>query len=71
MLARASTWSNIASLCLSGLPIARLDLDGKTRVLLDLGRNAWLNSALPSPDGRYVAFGQQSWDSNVWLLENF
>jgi hypothetical protein len=24
-----------------------------------------------SPDGHYLAFGQQSWDTNAWLVENF
>jgi Tol biopolymer transport system component len=51
--------------------IVRIELDGKTRVLLDRGRNQWLGFASPSPDGRYLAFSQQSFDSNVWLLENF
>jgi len=26
---------------------------------------------LPSPDGRYLAFGQRSFESNAWTLENF
>jgi len=51
--------------------IARIELDGKIRVLLNQGRNVWLNSLVPSPDGRYLAISGQSWDSNVWLLENF
>lgn len=65
------SWAADGKSLFIGGPIARLDLNGKIHVLLDLGRNVWLNSALPSPDGRYLAFGQQSWDSNVWLLENF
>lgn len=65
------SWAADGKSLFIGGPLARLDLNGKIRVLLDLGKNAWLNSALPSPDGRYLAFGQQSWDSNVWLLENF
>lgn len=64
-------WATDGKSLFIGSPITRLDLDGKSRLLLDLGRNVWLNSALPSRDGRYLAFGQQSWDSNVWLLENF
>jgi Tol biopolymer transport system component len=51
--------------------IARIDLDGKTRILLNRGRNQWIGNASVSPDGRYLAFSQQSWDTNAWLLENF
>jgi len=51
--------------------LVRMDLNGKTRVLLNRGRNQWLANAAVSPDGRYLAFSQQSWDTNSWLLENF
>jgi serine/threonine protein kinase/Tol biopolymer transport system component len=51
--------------------LARIELDGKTQVLLDRGRDQWLGALRPSPDGRYVAFTQQSFDCNAWLLENF
>jgi DNA-binding winged helix-turn-helix (wHTH) protein/Tol biopolymer transport system component len=51
--------------------MARIELDGKTRQLLNLGRAHWLGSLCPSPDGRHLAFSQRTWDSNVWLLESF
>ena len=51
--------------------IARIDLDGKTHVLLDRGRNQFPNAPCASPDGRHLAFGQQTWEDNAWLLENF
>jgi len=51
--------------------LVRIGLDDQTSVLLDRGRNQWLAYAWPSPDGRYLAFSQQSFDSNVWLLEDF
>ena len=51
--------------------MVRIELDGGTRMLLDRGRNQWLASALPSPDGRYLAFSQQTFEYNVWLLKNF
>jgi hypothetical protein len=47
--------------------LARVGLDGKIRVLLDRGRNQFLQSPLPSPDGRYLAFGEQSFGGNFWL----
>jgi|HubBroStandDraft_6_1064221.scaffolds.fasta_scaffold00424_8 Tol biopolymer transport system component len=55
----------------SGYFIARIGLDGKTNILLDRGRNQWLGRPLQSPDGRYLAFSQQSFESNAWLIENF
>jgi len=51
--------------------IARIELDGKTRVLLNRGRNQWLGSLCASPDGRHLAFSQRAFASNAWLLENF
>ena len=51
--------------------IVRIELDGKTRVLLDEGREHWLVAPIVSPDGRHLAFRQQTWETNVWLLENF
>ena len=55
----------------SGYFIARIDPDGKTHVLLDRGRNQWLGRPTPSPDGRHLAFSQQTFEANVWLVENF
>jgi serine/threonine protein kinase len=55
----------------AGYFIARIDLDGKTHVLLDRGRNQWLGRPTPSPDGRHLAFSQQTFEVNAWLLENF
>ena len=51
--------------------IVRIELDGKSHVLLNRGRNNFLNNSLPSPDGRHLAFSQQTWETNAWLLENF
>ena len=51
--------------------IARIELDGKTTVLRQGGKGQFFYSPLESPDGRYLAYGEQGWNSNVWLLENF
>ena len=51
--------------------IVRIELDGKTHVLLDKGREHWLSAPIPSPDGRHLAFSQQTFENNAWLLENF
>jgi len=60
-----------ASVQTTGYFIARVELDGKTRVLLDRGRVHWLGYPCVSPDGRYLAFSEQTYESNAWLLENF
>ncbi|MGD0630561.1 MAG: protein kinase [Terracidiphilus sp.] len=55
----------------TGYFIARVELDGKTRVLLDQGRVHWLSYPRVSPDGRFLAFSERTYESNAWLLENF
>jgi Tol biopolymer transport system component len=61
----------VAAQSKEGYFIARIDLDGKTHVLLDRGRNQWLGRPTPSPDGHRLAFSQQAFEANAWLLENF
>ena len=51
--------------------MARIELDGKTRVLLNRGRSQFLGFLCASPDGRHLAFTQRAFQSNAWLLENF
>jgi len=46
-------------------------LDGKVKPLLRNGHRQWMFSPLASPDGKYLAFQAQTWDSNVWMLEKF
>ena len=59
-----------AGMISSGHQIIRVDLDGKTHVLLDR-KGVWVGSLALSPDGRHLAYSQQTIDSNLWLLENF
>jgi eukaryotic-like serine/threonine-protein kinase len=51
--------------------IVRIDADGESRVLLDKGREHWLYAPISSPDGHHLTFTQQTFENNVWLLENF
>jgi len=51
--------------------LGHVDLAGNARALLDKGADQWVNQVIASPDGRYLAFKAQTWDSNVWLLERF
>jgi Tol biopolymer transport system component/predicted Ser/Thr protein kinase len=55
----------------TGYMIARMELDGKTQVLLNRGRNQWLWYLRLSRDGRHLAFSAKTWEGNVWMLENF
>jgi Tol biopolymer transport system component len=54
-----------------GYKIIRIQLNGKSTAILDRGRNQWIGVPIPSPDGRHLAFTQQTFDDNVWMLENF
>ncbi len=49
-------------------PLLRVSLDGKTQLLYS-GRY-YLEEPVPSPDGRYLAFGDVSEDSNAWVVES-
>ncbi len=52
--------------------VAQLGLDGKVTVLMNgQSKSDFFYAPTVSPDGRYLAYGKQGWNSNVWLLENF
>ena len=48
-----------------------LDLSGKSKVIASKGPVPYYTSLLPSPDGRFLAYTEQTMDSNAFLLENF
>ena len=50
--------------------IARIGLDGTTQILVER-KNGWVGAPFSSPDGRHLAYFQQTSESNAWLLENF
>ena len=56
----------------SGWRVLHVDRDGR---VTELRRShllwQWLSSPLPSPDGKYLAFGQLEFQSNVWSLTGF
>jgi Tol biopolymer transport system component len=51
--------------------IFRATLEGKTQLLWRSAVQEVVDSPVPSPDGKYLAFNTMAWDGNVWLLENF
>ena len=56
---------------LDSTPVAPLHVNPKVHPLLSNAQTQWMSQPRPSPDGKYLAFQGQSFDSNVWLLENF
>jgi hypothetical protein len=51
-----------------GEPLLRLSLDGKVE-FLHRGVK-YLESPVPSPDGRFLAFAENTADSNAWVIDN-
>ncbi len=51
--------------------LIRVALSGKVRMLLNNAQKQWMTRPLASPDGKYLAFQAQSWDANVWLMEDY
>jgi serine/threonine protein kinase len=51
-----------------GSDLLRVSLDGKV-ILLREEKGRWFANPVPSPDRRLLAFGVQTTDSNVWLIE--
>jgi eukaryotic-like serine/threonine-protein kinase len=50
--------------------LLHVTLSGNVKPLLRT-HHRWMHNPVPSPDGKYLAFGAQTWDSNVSILENF
>jgi eukaryotic-like serine/threonine-protein kinase len=55
----------------TGKDLLHVKLDGKGQSMLHLDSRQSMTNPLPSPDGKYLAFQAVTWDSNVWMLENF
>jgi len=49
--------------------VMHVTLTGKADVLADPGMMDY--RPLPSPDGKHLAFGVLTYDTNVWMIENF
>jgi Tol biopolymer transport system component len=48
-----------------------INLAGAVTRLLDNGHRQLLQNPLPSPNGRYLAIEAVTFDSNIWIMENF
>jgi serine/threonine protein kinase len=51
--------------------MARIDLNGKSTMLIPGGKNVFFYHPIETSDGRLITYGQQGWNNNVWLLQNF
>jgi hypothetical protein len=53
----------------SGDSLLRVSPNGEAQVLRKAGM--WIERPAASPDGRYLAWGEISSNSNAWIIENF
>ena len=47
-----------------------VSVTGKVARLLHNGRRQAISYPMPSPNGKYLAFDAETWDSNLWMLDN-
>ncbi len=72
----SATWSPdgnslfVTNWATSGGSILRVAMDGKVQ-LLHKALGMSLERPVPSPDGRYLAYGEVTTISNAWMIENF
>jgi eukaryotic-like serine/threonine-protein kinase len=55
----------------SAFNLIHVALSGEADMLLTNAHRQWLANPVASPDGKHLAFQAQTWDNNVWLLQNF
>jgi eukaryotic-like serine/threonine-protein kinase len=51
--------------------LVHVTMSGRVQLLLNNAHKQWMYEPLVSPDGKHLAFQVESYESNVWLLENF
>ena len=61
----------VTSCSANSYDLLHVTLSGEVQPLLRNGRSKWLYGPHPSPDGKYLAFEAQTFDSNVWMIDNF
>ena len=55
-----------------GHTLLHVTTTGKAQTLWQIvGQGRRIESPFASPDGRFVAFNGETWDSNVWLIDGF
>jgi Tol biopolymer transport system component len=61
----------VTSLLPDSFNLLYVTLAGKAKPLVRNGHRQWMVNPWASPDGKWLAYQAQTWDSNVWLLEGF
>jgi serine/threonine protein kinase/Tol biopolymer transport system component len=72
-IAWAADGKGVFATCMSpaSLNLIYVSVTGTVSTLLENGHRQAVFNPQPSPDGKYLAYSTQTWDSNVWVLENF
>jgi hypothetical protein len=58
----------ISSWSVRGSSLLHVDLNGEAQLLRKAVK--WFERPLPSPDGRHLAFGEMTPESNAWIIED-
>jgi len=56
---------------LDSFNLLHVTMSGRVQNLIRKGKAQLLYQTAPSPDGKYLAFKAHTFDSNVWVIENF
>lgn len=51
--------------------LLHITLTGRVQPLIRNEHRQWMIFPRPSPDGKYLAYEAETWDSNAWMLEGF
>jgi Tol biopolymer transport system component len=57
----------VTTFLVKGSSLLHVFLDGRTQLLRQF--STWVERPIPSPNGRFLAFGEVSVNSNAWVLE--
>lgn len=60
-----------AAFQLNSYNLLHVTMSGGAQPLIRKGKTQLLYQPEPSPDGKYLAFKAHTWDSNVWVIDNF
>jgi serine/threonine protein kinase/Tol biopolymer transport system component len=62
----------VISITASAHILSHVSMTGEAELLWRIiGQGRSMDGGFASPDGKYVAFNSQTWDSNVWVIDNF
>lgn len=59
----------VGSFSPTGTYLLHVSMNGQAQIIRKSG--LWIDRPLPSPDGRYLAFGEVTSNQNAWMIDNF